>query len=309
MASTCPLCGGPSRLRFRKNGHDIVRCRSCGLEYVDPIPTDAQLAAVYDTEDFFDYTPINRTDVPVGDGPVTSESILSAPQIAAYDELLDAATERLGRTGSLLDVGCGNGPLLLRARDRGWDAHGLETSDWAVSFCRDSLGLDVRRGVLEGNPFSGEQFDVVTMIHSLEHMPRPDASLREAAKLIAPGGLLRVEVPNLGSLGRRVAGREWQAYVPPSHLWYYDLDTLTAQLGKAGFRVVGSEHRIFIPSQWRDTAHDDPDAVAGPPPAAETGLVDTRGVKQRIKRIVRTPLQWLHLMDAVNVWAIADEGA
>ncbi len=301
MSPPCPLCGQPTRHRFTKNGYDIVRCTGCRLAHVEPIPSDEALAGIYDGEDFYEYTPIGRSTTI---DATSAERTLPAGVVKGCDELLADAQGRLGRKGSLLEIGCGNGGLLMRGREHGWDVHGLETSQWAVEFDRGTLGLDVRRGVLEGNPYAGELFDVLVAIHSLEHMPRPVASLREARKLVAPGGLFFVSVPNDEALPRRLLGHKWRVFVPPSHLWYFNRRNLTEALRQAGFRVVHADTRTLKPGEWRD---DSLDTTRGDlPSAAETGLIDPGSPREVVKRMIRAPLQWLWLLESLNVWAVPD---
>lgn len=303
----CPNCGAATRRAFVKNGYTIVRCTRCRLEVVDPIPDDDALRAQYDDEEWYDWTSVSRSETDL-ESLRSSDVALPASQRRAYDELLDAAEEAVGAKGSLLDVGCGNGPLLLRARDRGWDVHGLETSEWAVRFDREVLDLDVRRGVLESHPYAGERFDVVTLIHSLEHMPRPVAALRAVHELLTERGAMRVEVPNCGSLGRRLNREHWRAYVPPSHLWYFTRGTLVDTLAKAGFDVFDVDNRGFAPGTWRTSVtaggRDDVDA-AQPSDPSDTGA---RSPKQLVKRYLRAPLQRLWLLDGLGAWARAAPG-
>lgn len=301
-ASRCPNCGAATRHVFEKNGYDLVRCRRCRLEFVDPIPDDASLRAQYDDEEWFDWTSVSRSDADI-ESLRSSDKALPASQRRAYDEILAEAEASLGTKGSLLDIGCGNGPLLLRARDRGWDPHGLETSEWAVGFDREVLDLDVRRGVLEDHPYGGERFDVVTMIHSLEHMPRPVEALEAVHDLLTDRGIVRVEVPNHGSLGRRIYRKDWRAYVPPSHLWYFARNSLVDTLGAAGFEIISIDNRGFSPGIWKTSAvaggRDDVDA---PQPSSETET-GAGSPKQVVKRYVRAPLQRLWLLDTLGVWA------
>jgi len=301
----CPFCGSGTAKRFVKSGYQIVRCRACKLEFVDPIPSDDELRTMYDDEEWFAWTSVSRSEADVAE--LRSSELLPESQRRSYDELLDAAEAALARRGSVLDIGCGNGPLLLRARDRGWDPHGLETSEWAVGFDREVLDLDVRRGVLEDHPFTGEQFDLVTMIHSLEHMPRPQAALEAVHGLLAPGGVLRVEVPNLDSLGRRVNGRAWRAYVPPSHLWYFTRASLVSLLQDAGFTAFAVDNRGFSPGIWRHSVstggRDEVTAATEVhDEAAPAGSLQAR-VKTLVRGAVRVPLQSLGLLDSLGVWA------
>lgn len=301
-STRCPNCGAATRHAFQKNGYDLARCTRCRLEFVDPIPDDETLRAQYDDEAWFDWTSVSRSDADI-ESLRSSDKALPASQRRAYDEILAEAEARLGGKGSLLDIGCGNGPLLLRARDRGWDPHGLETSEWAVGFDREVLGLDVRRGVLEDHPYDGERFDLVTMIHSLEHMPRPVESLKAVHSLLTDRGIVRVEVPNHSSLGRRIHRRNWRAYVPPSHLWYFARNSLVDTLRAGGFETLAVDNRGFAPGIWKTSptagGHDDVDAPQ-PGDGAGTGAGSP---KQMVKKYMRAPLQRLWLLDNLGAWA------
>ncbi|MCC7078209.1 MAG: class I SAM-dependent methyltransferase [Acidimicrobiia bacterium] len=293
----CPLCGGEARRDFEKNGYDIFRCRACKLAYVHPIPSDEELAAQYDDHDWFGWTSINRSS---GVRSQAAADTLPAQAIKANAEYLEFAERRLGGPGRLLDVGCGNGPMLLCARERGWDVVGLETSKWAVQFCREALDLDVRRGVLEGNSLDPASFDLVTAIGSVEHMPRPVESLRVAGTLVRRGGLVAIAVPNDNALPRHLLGKEWRNFVPPSHLWYFNRRNIVMALEKAGLRAVHIENRSLRPREWR--AIDRESTIA---PAAETGgAIRTNDPKEMAKRVVRMPLQWLWMMESLRVWSV-----
>ena len=93
----------------------------------------------------------------------------------------------------LLDLGCGNGSFLLRARCAGWDVVGLDPDPKAVEVAC-SQGLDVRLGDLGTLDPSIEQFDVITLAHVIEHVHHPAKVLEACYRLLRTGGFLWIRV-------------------------------------------------------------------------------------------------------------------
>jgi 2-polyprenyl-3-methyl-5-hydroxy-6-metoxy-1,4-benzoquinol methylase len=162
--------------------------------------------------------------------------------------LLAAAERARGGVagGRMLEVGCGEGWLLAAASRAGLEVRGLDFSDDALRRFHPQL-LD--RAAF-GDAFqnldalieAGERFDVVAMEHVLEHVVDPEALLARLPRLIAPGGVAAVTVPNDFSplqLAARAAGaidRDfWVA--PPQHLNYFEAASLRRLFERLGFEV------------------------------------------------------------------------
>jgi SAM-dependent methyltransferase len=120
-----------------------------------------------------------------------------------------------------------------------WQVAGVELSDFASTYARETLGLDVQTGTLETTRFSEGSFDVVTFWDVIEHVPNPLETLRRAYRLLRSDGLLVLRTPNLDSLDARVFGSYWIGYELPRHLYVFSRRTLERLLQKAGFCVVG----------------------------------------------------------------------
>jgi SAM-dependent methyltransferase len=165
--------------------------------------------------------------------PSGARRLLSA---AGRDRLLPGLPP--GPPGDILDVGCGSGAFLLALREAGWRPHGVEISERAVAAAREA-GLDgIRCGDLLEADYPAERFDAVRFWHSLEHMRSPREQLREACRVLRPGGRLTVGVPNFGSLLSRWAGERWYYLDIPRHLWHFEPGTLARLAERCGFRAT-----------------------------------------------------------------------
>lgn len=139
--------------------------------------------------------------------------------------------------GSLLDVGCGAGDLMVRMRELGWQVMGVETDPRAVDRAVHR-GLDVRNSVLEDAHFEAASFDAVTMAHVIEHVHDPARLLAECRRILRPGGILVILTPNSSSWGHRHFGRNWMPLDPPRHIRVHNRNNLPRLLDAAGLAPV-----------------------------------------------------------------------
>jgi SAM-dependent methyltransferase len=97
---------------------------------------------------------------------------------------------------------------------------------------------------------SNGSFDAITMWHSLEHVPDPNATVALARRLLKPGGVLYVCVPNLDSLQADLAAEHWCYLDVPHHVSHFSPNGLAQVLARAGFEQPVSycwseEYEIF----------------------------------------------------------------
>ena len=227
----CALCASTrSRPWFTSGPWTIVRCRDCGLRYLNPRPDERECQALY-TQDYFEEHGVQPR-------AQTAAGIEKA--VADYGMRL-RAVELFVRSGALLEVGAASGYFLKAAAERGWQVKGVELSPWAASYARDTLGLDVFVGALEGAGFADACFDAVCMWHVFEHVPRPLETLAEVRRVLKPGGIFIADVPNVAGLDRRLQGRAWMGWSLPYHLYHYTPKTLQAMARRAELEPVHLE--------------------------------------------------------------------
>lgn len=153
----------------------------------------------------------------------------------------------------LLDVGCGNGAFLLRAREMGLEVHGCEPDQAAVATCR-KLGLDVVAGDVWSAGYAAGAFDYITLNHVIEHVADPPRVIGKLRTLLKQGGVLWLGLPNPDALGLRVLRQGWKGLHPPFHLVIPSQRILRGWLHQAGFTDVSFVRRgMQSPGLWRES--------------------------------------------------------
>jgi 2-polyprenyl-3-methyl-5-hydroxy-6-metoxy-1,4-benzoquinol methylase len=206
---------------------EIRRCGSCGLAMTWPPPAD--IGRYYPDAYYGDASEKRFV------GPIEN---LQARLYGFRARQVERAAG--GKPGRVLDVGCGRGFLLDAFRRRGWTAEGTELSAESSAYAREKLGIEIHLGTLESLGLSGGAYDAVTMWHVLEHVTDPGLVLAEAHRLLRPGGIFLVSVPNFGSVEARLAGPGWFHLDAPRHLVHFTPAVLEDLLTEAGFETTTS---------------------------------------------------------------------
>lgn len=234
----CPLCEQNQFDPFKKIATwSLVRCRTCGFILLSPRPSSAELLALYNSPTYFAERGQKQPDVAT-----------AVQRAQALRPLMQQFSQRVGRNGRLLEIGCGYGFLLAAAQQNGWQVTGLEPSAHAAAFARQTFGLEIIEDSAENlGQLALEPFDAILMFNVIEHLPEPLAVLRMVKKQLTPGGILWAVVPNVSSLDRHWHGDSWSAWDVPYHLWHFSPTSMTRLLQKAGFQQVETDNTFFNP--------------------------------------------------------------
>lgn len=206
----------------------IVVCTECGLGSLLPRPTAGEIPSFY-PQNYY------------GDSG-TKFSGLIEPFVRLIGTRRARFVARLIRPGGrVLDVGCGRGITLRAVADAGCEAHGFEVSSHALRGVDPRVKTTVASSLVEA-AYPDSYFDGVLVWHVLEHVPDPRRVVGEAWRILQPGGVLIVAVPNFSSIQSRWAGAAWFHLDPPRHLFHFPAAALEQLADGLGFATLSRHH-------------------------------------------------------------------
>jgi ubiquinone/menaquinone biosynthesis C-methylase UbiE len=231
-----------------------------------PSPTEEELAAFYRSENYDRYLGGNALD--------------AAPSLTILDRIIIKIAYLWDRGAesplanilkyapdrpAVCDLGCGDGRFLESIKASASRVVGVDPSPVSAAAIR-SRGIEFYEGTAENLPSELRVgcFDVVTMFHSLEHVRSVSQSFSNARRLLKPGGLLVVEVPNMECVGFETYLEVWFHTDAGRHLQFFTRKSLenflnAEWLTPAKYEFTGFTHQ-FLPDRF-DTMQSQWDAL------------------------------------------------
>lgn len=238
----CPLCEGtrravlfpasfdPSRVdgdtfavkgKSRAPHYQINRCDGCGMVYSGPVMEPAALARLYRE---FGHENTSEREV---------ENVA-----ATCRQYYALARPHLTRRERVLDIGCDIGLFLRNARADGFrELYGIEPNRQAAQKAAAIPGTTVFGGLYEDTEFPEGHFDLISMIHVLDHLIDVNDTLRRAFRHLAPGGVILAVVHDVDCLLSRLLGERF----PPfniQHNHFFSKKTLRELFVKHRYSAV-----------------------------------------------------------------------
>jgi len=224
----CRVCGGRLRAGFAFRTRRYHVCARCGTAVRDVLPARPRVRHLYDVE-----------------YPLAFDHARTSEPRRRLFRSIAASLTRMGRPGRLLDVGCSGGHLLTEAARFGWRGVGSDLSHEACAVTRNAVPCPAVRSDGGALPVRDGTIDAVALLGVVDLTTDPLAMVREAHRVLAPGGLLVIRVTNAGfhrPLARVLAAARWLGRLVPLqpvlHVFAFDAAGLRRLAERAGFEVL-----------------------------------------------------------------------
>jgi SAM-dependent methyltransferase len=242
----CPVCGSKRFLVVVRKGVDyeygvrgdfqIVKCQSCGLVHLNPRPALKEVISYYPKTYHAYQKPTQHLMFRLMNG------VRWLTRANQYLRLI-------GKSGRILDVGCGDGEVLEELQKRGlWELWGLDFNEGVIKTAKKK-GLRVYAGTIESVRLPKDYFDLIIMNHLVEHLENPLGTMRRARELLRKGGFVVGQLPNIDCWEYPLFGEKWAGFHIPRHLQMFSKKTLGVLFQKAGFKHI-QIGPAFHPGQW-----------------------------------------------------------
>ena len=240
----CPFCGGRIIKKYSglKDRFDtttkrfaVSECTDCHAAFINPMPI-GDASSFYPTNYLSGESEVKKSATPKFD----FEKWYRYNQYKYDFNLLKRASGlSLGKVASYVDIGCGSGERVTFASEQGCRrAFGVDKFDFAKSHSKKAAKI-INSDILEFKPV--QKFQTASLFHVLEHIENPEEILAHIkSDILSKKGYLMIQVPNYGSIERRLFKSKWFSFDVPRHLWQFNEKALTSMLEKSGYEVKAS---------------------------------------------------------------------
>ncbi|MBI5749745.1 MAG: methyltransferase domain-containing protein [Nitrospinae bacterium] len=203
-------------------GRGYYCCGSCGVVFASPIYSDDGIKKRYTGAYFKEILKSGGHFIKEG----KPNHLLYQLTHKHYFELVNFKINR--REGKFLELGCAIGSIVAYFSELGWESWGVDVSSWAIRYGKKYFGLKrLYADSVEKLKLPDNYFDIVALIHILEHLRDPYKTLETAYRTLKPGGKIFIEVPDFE--------RSREDLYNKDHFWFFTEGSLKNWLKKIGF--------------------------------------------------------------------------
>jgi SAM-dependent methyltransferase len=215
-----PTAAGP--MHDPEHVHYRIReCSGCRLRYSSPIFDEAGVRDLY--------AHAAHTNVRSGEEGNVKRT---------FELYYEHIRPHLARRDRMLDIGCDTGMLLDVARRDGFrELVGIEPNPVAAAQAAAVPGSSISRTFYEATVFPSEHFDLITLIHVVDHLVDVNEFLARVRGHLRRGGVVLAVVHNVESLLERLLGERFPPYNVYHH-YFFSKRTLRLLFERAGFDVA-----------------------------------------------------------------------
>ena len=208
-----------------------------------PQPSEEKLGDYYESEDYISHTDAKRN---------LFEKLYHYIKGIALKRKLklinsfsnEASSLNISEEKKLLDVGCGTGDFLQVAKNNNWTVSGVEPNENARTIANEKTVNSVF-DIDQLLKYDSRSFDVITLWHVLEHLPKLESHIEIFESLLKPNGRLVIAVPNYKSYDANHYKNFWAAFDVPRHLWHFSQTSISRLVRAKNMEVVKTEPMVF----------------------------------------------------------------
>jgi 2-polyprenyl-3-methyl-5-hydroxy-6-metoxy-1,4-benzoquinol methylase len=235
----CPLCSGKNISGFLKctdhflsrESFEIFKCSDCGFVFTQDHPGEAEAGRYYESEEYISHTDSKKSITDLAYQMIRKLMLMRKNRLVRKYTGISA--------GKILDIGCGTGHFLSSMKLAGWETVGIEINEKARNYAGSKFNIEV---ITPGKiiTLGTGSFDCITLWHVLEHFHEPYRTMEEVYRILKPGGICLIALPNNNSFDAKYYRQEWAAFDVPRHLWHFNQDTfsLFAELNKFKLHTI-----------------------------------------------------------------------
>ena len=251
---TCRICGNIDGLKhysvreMMMGTHDVFdyfQCPSCGCLQISEIP--ANLGNYY-PENYYSYRNKARNLNYKLRSWIDRQRVLASLRgtspfgsiVNRYSKPLEYISWirdiQIDFDSAILDIGCGQGRLLLRMSMGGFtNLTGVDPFiDNDIAYYDN---IRIHKQDLDEFSDSKHKYDLIMLHHSLEHMPEQNQAFDSISKLLSPDGTALIRIPLADSYAWEHYRENWVQLDPPRHLYLHSRDSLGLLAEKHGFTI------------------------------------------------------------------------
>lgn len=230
---SCAVCGKEETTKLQEakslygpEHYSIVRCNHCGLVFVNPRQVWSKKRG--DLEHM-------KVEQAFHDISHRDEGV--------YRFVLDCVG-RYREFGRILDIGCSTGRLLFLAQQAGYATYGIELNRSCADYCRNLGSIEIFQGECFEAGFQENYFDIITMIHSIEHLYNLRDDFVKISRIIKRGGLICIVTPNFNNYLIRffkklnLISERADSLDPTGHPYMFTCRSLVNLLRANGFKII-----------------------------------------------------------------------
>ena len=249
---SCLICNKRNTIRISgkvkyNRSQNVVMCKNCGLVYLDPQKSKTEYDSYYRHDYYQEYM----------DYFSSHEDLLKWWNDQG-NYILEKSHPFIKPGAIVLEIGCAGGGILNVFKNSGYPVTGLEVSKTWIDFAKDKYEIMLHDKSTEDILQDHQRYDIIILSHFVEHLLDPKSEMLSIKKLLAPNGIIYIEVPNIRDINKKLSIKDYFCF---PHTYYFSPITLKYFLYSCGFQInysdVGREViRYIVTSNANDFNED-----------------------------------------------------